>query len=73
MVVYFSLHFCSLGNGGNAGNVNIRYRMLTGQVKLKSCRGTGAQPAENGLGGEGEKVQYFFHGSLPLSNRFSNV
>ncbi|KAM7430868.1 hypothetical protein ABFA07_018466 [Porites harrisoni] len=41
------------GNGGNAGNVHIRYRLLNGQIKLKSCRGSGAPAANNGVGGKG--------------------
>ena len=50
-----SLYKLFSGNGGNAGNVNIRYRTLKGGLKSKSCRGTGAQPANNGRGGEGKK------------------
>ena len=49
-------YYFSPGNGGNAGNVNVRYRTLNGQVKLKSCRGAGAAPANNGQGGEGTEI-----------------
>ena len=44
-----------LGNGGNAGNVNIHYARMNGQVNLKSCRGNGAPPANNGAGGLGKR------------------
>ena len=45
----------SLGKGGNAGRVSIHYRELNGQVQLRSCRGTGAEAAVNGAGGQGKR------------------
>jgi len=41
------------GNGGNAGHINIRYRKLNGWLTAMSCKGAGAQPANNGQGGPG--------------------
>jgi len=34
--------------------VSIHYRELNGQVQLRSCRGTGAEAAINGAGGQGK-------------------
>ena len=51
----------SVGNGGNAGNVHIRYRLLNGQIKLKSCRGSGAPAANNGVGGKGKHRENYFN------------
>ena len=45
----------STGKGGRAGHVSLSYRKQNGQTTLKSCGGTGAQPAKNGKGGKGEK------------------
>ncbi|XP_078344331.1 uncharacterized protein LOC144629949 isoform X1 [Oculina patagonica] len=48
------LHKCNfLGNGGNAGRIKLHSRKITGDIKLKSCRGSGAPPAKNGRGGQG--------------------
>ncbi|KAL9957985.1 hypothetical protein ACROYT_G034945 [Oculina patagonica] len=41
------------GNGGKAGRINIHSRKIVGRVQLNSCRGSGAQPAQNGRGGKG--------------------
>ena len=43
-----------LGNGGNAGSVNLRYRSLNGKLKLQACAGVGGQVAKNGAGGRGK-------------------
>ena len=51
--LYYAL-ILSLGNGGNAGFIGVRVRKITGQMGLRACRGTGADPAENGKGGRGE-------------------
>ena len=45
------------GNGGNAGHIVLRYQRLEGKVELESCRGTGAGPAKNGIGGLGKNVK----------------
>ena len=47
------------GNGGNAGGMTLRYRKQMGQTTLKTCGGTGAQPAQNGKGGKGETFLLF--------------
>ena len=52
--MFYMYRFLLSGNGGNAGNVNIRYRELNGKIKIKSCRGSGAQAAINGVGGRGK-------------------
>ena len=56
------------GKGGNAGRLNIRYRKLNGQVQIRSCRGSGAQPAKNGQGGQGERTSCFWCLS-PINSR----
>ena len=48
-----------LGNGGDAGQINLQYRKLNGQVQLRSCRGTGAEPATNGKGGKGINAEHY--------------
>ena len=48
------------GNGGNAGGMTLRYRKQMGQTTLKTCGGTGAQPAQNGKGGKGKTFLHFF-------------
>ena len=57
------------GNGGNAGGMTLRYRKQMGQTTLKTCGGTGAQPAQNGKGGKGKTfllfVCFFFQRSIP--------
>lgn len=41
------------GKGGNAGRVKINYKKLNGSMILRTCGGTGADPAKNGVGGNG--------------------
>ena len=45
-----------LGNGGDAGGVNIRYRGINGKFEVKTCAGVGALPARNGVGGTGNML-----------------
>ena len=45
------------GNGGDAGRQTLHVLNVRGKVELKTCRGTGGQPAVNGLGGDGEDSQ----------------
>ena len=52
------------GNGGNAGGMTLRYRKQMGQTTLKTCGGTGAQPAQNGKGGKGKTFLHFFFVSV---------
>lgn len=42
-----------LGRGGNSGHITIHYKQLSGQLDVKACGGRGAEPAENGEGGNG--------------------
>ena len=49
-----------LGNGGNAELVSLRYRTLKANVQMASCAGTGAESAENGIGGKGKENVAFF-------------
>ena len=41
------------GNGGDAGRQTLYVKKTTGKIRLKTCRGDGAQAAINGLGGTG--------------------
>ncbi|CAH3128101.1 unnamed protein product [Pocillopora meandrina] len=41
------------GNGGDAGRQTLHVLNVRGKIELTSCRGTGGQPAVNGLGGDG--------------------
>ncbi|XP_027037529.1 uncharacterized protein LOC113665984 [Pocillopora damicornis] len=41
------------GNGGDAGHQTLHALTVKGKIELTSCRGTGGQPAINGLGGAG--------------------
>ncbi|CAH3128096.1 unnamed protein product, partial [Pocillopora meandrina] len=41
------------GNGGHAGHQTLHALTVKGKIELTSCRGTGGQPAINGLGGAG--------------------
>ena len=42
-----------LGRGGNSGHITVHYKQLSGQLEVKACGGRGAEPAENGEGGNG--------------------
>ena len=42
-----------VGNGGDAGGVNVRYRTINGNFQLKTCAGVGAPATSNGAGGRG--------------------
>lgn len=46
--------YSKTGNGGNAGRQRINIGRLQGKLDLKTCRGTGGQPAKNGAGGDGK-------------------
>ena len=39
--------------------MTLRYRKQMGQTTLKTCGGTGAQPAQNGKGGKGKTFLLF--------------
>ena len=41
------------GRGGNSGRITVQYKQLLGGLKVKACGGRGAEPAENGEGGNG--------------------
>ena len=45
-----------VGNGGDAGGVNIRYRTINGKFEVKTCAGVGSLPARNGVGGTGNML-----------------
>ena len=45
-----------VGNGGDAGGVNVRYRTINGNFQLKTCAGVGAPETSNGAGGEGNEI-----------------
>ena len=42
-----------VGNGGDAGHINVRYRTLNGKFNVTTCGGVGALPANNGVGEKG--------------------
>lgn len=44
--------------------MTLRYRKQMGQTTLKTCGGTGAQPAQNGKGGKGKTFLHFFFVSV---------
>ena len=48
------------GNGGDAGRQTLHVLNVRGKIELKTCRGTGGQPAVNGLGGAGEDSQILY-------------
>ena len=50
-----------VGNGGNAGLQRFFVNTVQGNVELRSCRGTGAPPARNGIGGEGTHNLFNFN------------
>ena len=62
----------SLGKGGRAGHITLSYRKQNGQTTLKSCGGTGAQPAKNGKGGKGEKC-YGIKGKVSIKSHCSKT
>ena len=41
------------GRGGNSGSITVQYKQLLGSLKVEACGGRGAEPAENGEGGNG--------------------
>ena len=41
------------GRGGNSGRITVQYKQLLGGLKVKACGERGAEPAENGEGGNG--------------------
>lgn len=41
------------GIGGNAGRIIFYVQNFDGRVDVRSCRGAGAEPANNGAGGKG--------------------
>ena len=45
--------------------MTLRYKKQMGQTTLKTCGGTGAQPAQNGKGGKGKDISAFFFFSVP--------
>lgn len=45
--------FLILGKGGDSGHITVQYKHLSGQLEVKACGGRGAEPAENGEGGNG--------------------
>ena len=45
-----------VGNGGDAGVVNVRYRTINGNFQLKTCAGEGAPETSNGAGGGGNEI-----------------
>ena len=45
-----------VGNGGDAGAVNVRYRTINGNFQLKTCAGVGAPATRNGAGGRGNMI-----------------
>ena len=58
--------YFSTGNGGNAGSVTLHYRKLNGQIQSQVCGGTGAEPANNGQGGNGNYLTNRFHFAVRL-------
>ena len=62
----------SAGKGGRAGHVTLSHRKQNGQTTLKSCGGTGAQPAKNGKGGKGEKC-YGIKGKVSIKAHCSRT
>ena len=53
-----------VGNGGDAGRINVRYRTINGKFDLKTCGGVGALPAINGAGGKGNVVLAYQNGYI---------
>ena len=47
--------------------MTLRYRKQMGQTTLKTCGGTGAQPAQNGKGGKGKTFLLFFFSKRSIS------
>lgn len=45
--------FVMLGKGGDSGHITVQYKQLSGLLEVKACGGRGAEPAENGEGGNG--------------------
>ena len=59
------------GNGGNSGSVTLHYRKLNGRIQSQVCGGTGAEPANNGQGGNGN-YNFFCYGKLTVIQSLIN-
>ena len=47
-------HVCYIsGDGGDSGTLTVLVARVDGNVELRSCKGSGAQPGTNGRGGQG--------------------
>ena len=53
-----------VGNGGDAGAVNVRYRKINGKFEVKTCAGVGSLPARNGVGGRGNMLYVYLKDNI---------